>query len=105
MYSFAQWRRAVRSRRTSPTVSRHCGSRWRQRIVSAPTRRWISADGTRIARFTPVLVGDYRRDDDAPLDDLLVVSVDPQESEAGGHDAEDQRADDRAGDPSYPPGE
>src|SRR5689334_2919002 len=105
MRSSTHWRRALRSRRTSPTASKRYGSRWRRRTACAPIRSWISADGARIARPAPVLVGDDRRDDDAALDDLLVVSVDPQEGEPGGHHTENECADNRARDPSYPAGE
>ncbi len=44
-----------------------------------------------------VLVGDEGRHDDAALDDFLVVRVDVEEGEAGCQDAEDDRADHRAG--------
>src|SRR6202041_4047513 len=44
-----------------------------------------------------VLIGDHRRNNDAALDDFLVVRVDVKEREARRQNPEDDRPDDRSG--------
>ena len=58
-----------------------------------------------LATTLAVLVDDDRGDDDDALHDLLVVGVDAEKRKAGGHDAQDDGADDRAGDAADAAGE
>src|ERR1700724_296344 len=58
----------------------------------------ISPDSAPGAEALPIDVLNHGADDDHALDHLLIVSVDPQEGEAGGDRPEYQHADRRAED-------
>src|SRR5271154_1725941 len=90
---------------TPPARARSPGAATRITLRSRKSSRWLGQRGAAtesrersrcLSRATPaltILVGDDRGDNDAALDDLLIVGVNVEEGEARSQNAEDDCAD------------
>ncbi len=72
--SSAESIRSINQSISEPTVAPSGGTRGAQALWAPSSRPLASA--------LPVLVGDHGRDNDAALDDLLVMRIDVEEREA-----------------------
>src|SRR4051794_4538686 len=75
---------SIRSPHGAERNARHVGAD-ASGLRVAPSGPRVSSALHAAAFALPVLVHDYGADDDHALDDVLVIGVDPQESEAGDH--------------------
>ena len=88
------------SRRRPSTKKRSLTQNVSSRGPWPSTGRANKAVSARLGLAAPaltILVGDHGADDDQALDDFLIVGANVEEGEARGQDAQDHRADHRAG--------